>query len=241
MSLSVLLPEWGVQRASDGFNGRVRQLDDPVQRPTTPSAGTRGAGPSTARWVAVGVFVATLAQLVVAAVVTDLPQFSGKAFGARLVAYPVLMLAVPTAWALRRRLRGGGGGPVPWSAFALVMAPFLVDVTGNTLDLYDTVVWWDDANHLVNWFLLCTGLGLLLAAAGVRPRWALGWLVAGVGALLAIGWELGEWYTFIRHGTELASAYEDTLGDQALGTVGAALAGVVVARRSAAPAGGSGG
>ena len=37
------------------------------------------------------------------------------------------------------------------------MAPFLIDVTGNTLNLYDTVVWWDDANHFANWFLLCSG------------------------------------------------------------------------------------
>ena len=43
------------------------------------------------------------------------------------------------------------------------MPPFLVDVTGNSLDLYDTVVWWDDVNHFVNWLLLLTGLGLLVA------------------------------------------------------------------------------
>ena len=57
-------------------------------------------------------------------------------------------------------------------------------------------------------------------------------LIAGVGALLAIGWEVGEWYTFIRHGTELDTAYEDTLLDEVLGSLGAALAGVVVARRT---------
>ena len=39
--------------------------------------------------------------------------------------------------------------------------------------------------------------------ARVQPRWALGLLVAGIGALLAIAWELAEWYAFIRHGTEL--------------------------------------
>jgi hypothetical protein len=32
-----------------------------------------------------------------------------------------------------------------------------------------------------------------VARAEVRPRWALGLLVAGVGALLAVGWELAEW------------------------------------------------
>jgi hypothetical protein len=48
--------------------------------------------------------------------------------------------------------------------------------------------------------------------------------------VLAIGWELGEWWTFIRHGTELDTAYEDTLGDLTLGTLGALVAGLAVRR-----------
>jgi hypothetical protein len=183
------------------------------------------------------VFAATVAQLVVATFATGLPQFSGKGFGARLVAYPLLMLLVPAVWVVVGRLRNRGApeglAPLPWGGFALVMAPFLIDVTGNTLDLYDTIAWWDDANHLVNWFLLCAGIGVLLLRTTVSPAWALGTVVAGIGALLAVGWELGEWYTFIRHGTEVATAYEDTLGDLALGSLGGALAGVVVARMSA--------
>lgn len=174
-------------------------------------------------------FLATVVQLLVATLATGLPQFEGKAFGARLIAYPALMLVAPALWSGWRRLRAPAA-PVPWGAFALVMAPFLIDVTGNTLDLYDTVPWWDDANHLVNWFLLCAGIGLLLPGRTAAPRWMVGWLVAGLGALLAVGWELGEWYTFIRHGTELATAYEDTLGDLALGVAGAAMAGALVTR-----------
>jgi hypothetical protein len=54
--------------------------------------------------------------------------------------------------------------------------------------------------------------------------------VTGLGAVIALGWELGEWYTFIRHGTEIDTAYEDTLGDETLGTLGALVAGLVVAR-----------
>ena len=181
---------------------------------------------------AVVIFAATVLQLLVATFATGLQQFAGKGFAARLVAYPVLMLALPVAWLLVTRRRGSPPATVPWSAFAVVMAPFLVDVTGNTLDLYDSVAWWDDANHLVNWFLLSTGIGLLLLRARITPRWALGLLVAGTGALLAVGWELGEWYIFIRHGTELATAYQDPLGDLALGTLGAALAGVLVVRRA---------
>jgi hypothetical protein len=54
-------------------------------------------------------------------------------------------------------------------------------------------------------------------------------VVCGLGAILAIGWELGEWWTFIRHGTEIDTAYEDTLGDEVLGTLGALCAGLLVA------------
>ncbi|MBD8869455.1 hypothetical protein [Nocardioides donggukensis] len=178
-------------------------------------------------WVPAAVLLATVAQLLVAEYWPGIERFADKAFGARLVAYPLLMLAVPVAWWLVSRRRADPAAP-PYGAFTLVMLPFLVDVTGNSLDLYDAVAWWDDLNHFGNWLLLCTGLGLIVCAR-VRPRWAVVVLVTGIGALLAIGWELGEWYTFIRHGTELDTAYEDTLGDEALGTLGAFVAGLVVA------------
>jgi len=174
-------------------------------------------------YVAVGILILTVLQLFVATFSSGLVQFEGKAFGARLVAYPLMMLAVPVGYALHRRVTGSSK-PLPWLGFALIMAPFLVDVTGNTLNLYDSIVWWDDLNHFVNWFLLCAGIGVLLAGTSLRPNWGLGWLVVGAGALLAIGWEVAEWYAFIRHGTELDSAYEDTLGDMTLGVLGAALA-----------------
>ena len=57
-------------------------------------------------------------------------------------------------------------------------------------------------------------------------------MVTGLGAILAICWEVGEWYTFIRLGTELEGAYEDTLGDELLGLVGGFVAALFVAWRS---------
>lgn len=181
--------------------------------------------------IATGVIlVATVAQLAVATFAAGLAQFEGKAFGARLIAYPLMMLAVPACYLAHRRLTGSKA-PLPWSGFALIMTPFLIDVTGNTLNLYDSVAWWDDLNHFVNWLLLAAGIGVLLSRSKASPPWTLGWLVAGIGAILAIGWEVGEWYAFIRNGTELATAYQDTLGDEFLGTMGAAVAGVWVTHR----------
>ena len=177
-------------------------------------------------WVPALVLVLTVAQLGVAEWWPGIERFADKAFGARLVAYPVLMLLAPAIWWLVVRRRERSAAP-PYGAFTLVMLPFLVDVTGNSLDLYDSIVWWDDFNHWINWLLLLWGIGLLVAG-DVHPDWAMVGLVAGLGAILAIGWELGEWWTFIRHGTELDTAYEDTLGDLSLGTLGAVCAGVLL-------------
>lgn len=173
--------------------------------------------------IAMAMLFATVAQLAVATFVDDLPQFEGKAFGARLVFYPVMMLTVPVVWVLVARHRGKDP-TVPWAGVAFIMQPFLVDVTGNTLDLYDQIAWWDDLNHFVNWGFMCFGIGILLRRAQGVPPWAVGTMVAGYGAILAILWEIGEWYTFIRHGTELDTAYEDTLFDEVLGTSGATIA-----------------
>ncbi len=175
------------------------------------------------------VFAATVSQLAVATFVPGLPQFEGKAFGSRLVAYPIMMAAVPIIWWWSARRRSSSA-PLPWVGFALIMAPFLVDVTGNTLDLYDQVSWWDDLNHFVNWLLLCWGCGLLIVRSAIKPSWALLMVITGLGAVLAVLWELAEWYAFIRHGTEINTAYEDTLGDEALGMLGGFVAACIVTR-----------
>jgi hypothetical protein len=179
-------------------------------------------------WLPALVLAATVAQLAVATFVPGIERFDDKAFGARLAAYPAMMLLVPAIWWLAVGRRRPEVTP-PYVAFALIMLGFLVDTTGNSLDFYDSLVWWDDLNHFVNWFFLLSGIGLIIAR-DLEPRWAQVLLVAGLGCLLALGWEIGEWYTFIRHGTELDTAYEDTLADMTLGSCGAFLAALVVAR-----------
>ena len=83
-----------------------------------------------------------------------------------------MMLLPVAAWSLISRARGVPRN-LPWAGFALIGAPFLIDVSGNTLDLYDSIWWWDDANHYFNWMLLCLGVGFLIERGGVRPRWAM--------------------------------------------------------------------
>jgi len=151
-------------------------------------------------------------------------QFEGKAFGWRLATYPISALIVPAIWWAR-----GRRPPYPWAADTLLVAPFLIDVAGNALDLYDTVWWWDDANHFVNWALLSASCGVALRRTTLAraPRFG---LVVGFGATMAILWELAEYVSFIRHSPELTTAYTDTLGDMALGLLGSVVAAALTTR-----------
>jgi hypothetical protein len=148
-------------------------------------------------------------------------QFEGKAFAWRLVTYPVAGLIVPAGWWLAGKPR-----PYPHAADILLVLPFLIDVAGNALDLYDTIDWWDDANHFVNWGLLSGAFGVVLRRLTLG-RWVVFGLVVGFGAATAILWELAEYVAFIRNSSELDTAYTDTLGDLLLGLSGSVVAGVV--------------
>src|SRR5947209_8156328 len=78
----------------------------------------------------------------------------------------------------------------------------------------DRLSGWDDANHFVNWAILVGGFGLLLRRPELGRAVAAG-LAIGFGAVSAVLWEFGEYWTFIRHSSELRTAYTDTLGDLA--------------------------
>ena len=95
---------------------------------------------------------------------SGLQQFEGKAFFWRLLTYPVASLIVPVVWTARYR-----SAPYPYAADILLTLPFLVDTAGNALDLYDSVVWWDDANHFVN--------RRMLVAVRARTRSIASWRV----------------------------------------------------------------
>jgi hypothetical protein len=158
----------------------------------------------------------------------DLPQFAGKAIVGRAVTYPLATLIVPVAWWLVQRRRGRPV-PYPYALDVLLVLPFLVDTAGNAANLYDTIDWWDDANHFVNWAILVAAFGQLLLRLPVG-RLALVGLAIGFGAVTAVLWEFAEYATFIRNNeSELRTAYTDTLGDLALGLSGSVLAALLTA------------
>lgn len=181
-----------------------------------------------ARAVVVADVVAKLllfALLLSALIWPDLSGIKGKASGARLVVYPIGAMALPVYWYVARR----GRHAFPWLADLLITLPWLVDLAGNRLDLFDTVWWWDDLMHFLLWGLLTAGV-LIAFTAGPMSRGLTVMLALGFGSTAAVIWEVGEYWAFIRHSAELRSAYTDTLGDLTLGTLGALVAGLVVYR-----------
>ncbi|HET9461127.1 MAG TPA: hypothetical protein VFO56_04255 [Gaiellaceae bacterium] len=177
---------------------------------------------ASAFWLDVAVKAALVGLLAFGAF-SGMEQFEGKAFGWRLVFYPLSAVVVPIAWRL-----AGRPPPYPYALDILLVSPFLVDVVGNTLDLYDSISWWDDLNHFVNWGLLSLAVGLLLVRLRIR-RFEAFVIVVGVGAVAAILWELAEYVAFIRNSDELDTAYTDTLGDMMLGLGGATVAATLIA------------
>jgi hypothetical protein len=182
-------------------------------------------------WANAGVKVALIALLAIAVLNPTLPQFAGKAMAGRALTFPIAAALVPVVWAIRfRRL------PYPTLVDLLIVLPFLIDTVGNALNLYDSIDWWDDANHFVNWSIETSAIALLLRSQplGRLNRIALAFCFAVTSAAL---WEFAEYVTFIRFSPELQTAYTDTLGDLALGMAGGLLAAVIVTvaadRRSA--------
>src|SRR3954447_10922295 len=165
--------------------------------------------------------VALVSLLLFGALRQDLSQFHGKAMTGRALTYPLAALLVPVIVLLRRRL--GRAPSYPYDVDVLIVLPFLIDVIGNALNLYDSISWWDDLNHCVNWALLVGGVGCLVLRSRLTPLVAAGLLV-GFGTVTAVLWEFAEYWTFIRHSKELATAYTDTLGDLALGMTGTCVA-----------------
>lgn len=164
-----------------------------------------------------------LLMLWVAIVYPDLGHLRGKGPAARAIGYPVVAFLVPAAWFAFWR----GRASFPWVADLLVTLACFSDVLGNRMDLYDTLRSFDDWMHLVNTGVVAAAFVLLTlprtAGLGATIERALAF-----GVTAAVAWEVAEYFAFLRISGARVNAYADTLGDLALGVLGAVLAGVVV-------------
>ena len=192
-------------------------------RPVTQTLAVRHPVPTLVRNLDVAAKFGLVLMLGLTLAFPALGNMEDKGAGARAIGYPLLAFTVPVVWSLFWRERAS----FPWVADLLVTITCFTDTLGNRMDLYDTIVWFDDWMHVMN-----TGL---LAAAFVwltLPRDAgFGRVLErslAFGATAAIAWEVAEFFAFISGSTEREFAYADTLGDLALGTFGAVVAAVAI-------------
>ena len=173
-----------------------------------------------------GVKISLVGLLLFAVLNPDMQQFQGKAMTGRALTYPIAIIVVPIGhWLLRR---SHPDLEYPHVLDMLLGLPFLIDVAGNALDLYDTITWWDDLNHFVNWAIVSAAFGQLLLHFPY-DKWTMAGLIVGFGSVSGVIWEIAEYFTFVRGGPEEATAYTDTLGDLALDLGGAIVAAWITA------------
>lgn len=187
------------------------------------------------RWADLASKALLLALLLTALIAPDLAGVKEKAGTARLVVYPLGGVVIPLWWFAYGRRRAGddrlaGSAPYPWLADLLVTLPWALDLLGNRLGLFDSVSWWDDMMHFLNWLLLTAGVLLAWTPRHAVSRGVVVMVGLGFGATAAVVWELGEYVAFVRHSSELTTAYTDTLGDLALGSLGSLLASLLIGR-----------
>ena len=163
--------------------------------------------------------------LALALLYPDQGNLRDKAAGLRAVGYPLLSFAVPLLWWTLWRDRMA----FPWVPDLMITITCFTDILGNRMDLYDTVVWFDDWMHFMNTGLLAVALILLTLPSESGLLRTVERALA-FGATAAIAWELAEYFAFISRTSELSLAYGDTLGDLALGTAGAVVGGIAVYR-----------
>ncbi|MFL4477923.1 hypothetical protein ACIPUB_06500 [Paeniglutamicibacter sp. ORCA_105] len=155
----------------------------------------------------------------------------------------VALLAIPAAWivsgplsALTMLLVSGGTWALRYYSQTRSedLAGQIVLLLGgafSVLGSYREVEWLDLLVHLLMLAVLTKTLAIVLIHHAMLPdastrRQTAGILVAvtGLGVLLAVLWEIGEWagHTFIN--SEVGVGYEDTLGDLAAGSLGSLIA-----------------
>ena len=136
---------------------------------------------------------------------------------AGILAFTLPGLMIPRFLALR---------PTVDLVFGLVL---LTAAWSNVYDLYTTLAAWDLVVHFLATGVLSVAVYLLLGHAGVLPRRAPLVLAPVLGLAISALWEMVEWAGREFITDSIFVTYADTIGDMAIGALGAAVAGVALA------------
>jgi hypothetical protein len=96
--------------------------------------------------------------------------------------------------------------PLPVTVRTLDVA---ANPTGNRLDLYDTVMWFDDVVHFANTGIITVAV-LLQTFERTATRGAVLERALAFGLSAAVTWEIAEYMAFVSDSSERLSAYPDT-------------------------------
>ncbi len=163
------------------------------------------------------------------------------------------LVGTGTDAALMALVAGGAAIPLrlrlPATLDALYVVALLVAGWSSVLGLYESVAGWDLVVHVGATGVIALVahravvlLGALPPAPDVRTtaqRAGTVVVVTGLGSLLSVLWEVGEWWGNAYLDPTIGVGYVDTVGDLVAGALGSALAAVVmlaVERRRARPA-----
>jgi hypothetical protein len=137
------------------------------------------------------------------------PRFEGKALGPRNVG---ILLGLSMLFPLLQAVRG------QWKRYPmwydnLYLSIFALDMAGNTLNLYNTIGWWDHVSHFHGPGALAA---VLMGAFGLRALAA-----AGLSTMLHAWLEIEEYYGDVFLHTHNVKGIEDSMNDLLFGLVGA--------------------
>lgn len=163
-----------------------------------------------------------IALILLAVVEPDLPQFQGKAMGARLIMYPLAVLVVPVIWMIL-----GRRSPYPHLIDILAVLPFVNDTAGNALNLYNTTRIFDRFAHWFSWASLTTAFGSAVSLTRIK-RINVFALALGFGVTTIVLWEIAEFIVMRMGASGLQLTYSDTMDDLILSSLGSLVGSILV-------------
>lgn len=150
-------------------------------------------------------------------------HLEGKAIAARAPFFLGAVLVLPILSKVKK------WKTYPHLADVFISIPFLLDTGGNLLYLFDSVWFYDDLIHALNWTCLVLAFHALRFRTITDARDAI-LLGIGVGAIMIVAWELVEWFVSvdgIGAAGALSLTYGDTIGDLFTSTFGGIVGSVI--------------